>query len=108
MFLPILPAPGPGPSSLPAGPRPQLPVPGMAGQPPHGRSRPGAPKKSPPLVGRANDGWGFVFDYRLSWMTSASMVSTVVMILLLAWKPRWVKIMSTISAAMSTFEVSRE
>lgn len=68
----------------------------------------GLQKKSPPLSGRAGCDRDSDSVYRLSWMTSASMVSTVVMTLLLAWKPRWVRIMSTISAAMSTFDVSNE
>ncbi len=81
---------------------------GPAAPAPVGTSR---ERKGPPCTSetcRAGHDWKRTARYRLSWMTSASMVSTVVMTLLLAWKPRWVRIMSTISAAMSTFEVSRE
>ena len=41
-------------------------------------------------------------------ITVSSIVSTVVMVLLLAWKPRWVVIMFTNSLARSTLEISRE
>ena len=41
-------------------------------------------------------------------MSSCSMVSTVVMMRELAWKPRWVVIMRTNSVARSTLDCSRE
>lgn len=61
-------------------------------------SSPGAPHGMPIQGARP--------DYRLSSMARFSISSDVVTTLLLAWKPRWVMIMSTISDAMSTLDCS--